>query len=186
MSEAGDARAMSGWLRRFKWALGAMPSPEREDIVAEARAHLAERVAAGATVTDALNAFGTPEGYARSFVEEMELARALTGQGFRPLLGAVVRRVHSSAVAAAAFLAVLVLSALAIGVVVTALLKLGDPTQYGLWASREFFFFGSGAVGGRELLGPWIYPLAPVTVGLAWVLARLMLLGAVRAIQRAR
>jgi hypothetical protein len=188
MSEAGDARAIAGWLRRFRWSLAGMASPEREDIVAEVRAHLAERMAAGAGVTEALNAFGTPEAYARSFVEEMELARALTGERFPSLLGAVVQRAHRSAVAGVAFLAVLLLGATALGVIVTAALKLGDPTHMGLWLGHGSFFFGrvDDPNRYRELLGGWIYPLAPLSLALAWVLGRLALISALRTIRRAR
>jgi hypothetical protein len=188
MSEAGDARAVAGWLRRFRWSLAGIGSPEREDIVAEVRAHLAERMAAGAGVTDALNAFGTPEAYARSFVEEMELARALTGERFPSLLAAVVQRAHRSVVAGAAFLAVLLLGATALGVVVTAVLRLSDPTHAGLWLGQGSFFFGKvdDPAAYRELLGGWIYPLAPLSVAFAWVLGRLALISALRTIRRSR
>lgn len=188
MSEAGDARAVAGWLRRFKWSLAGIGSPEREDIVAEVRAHLAERMAAGAGVTEALSAFGTPEAYARSFVEEMELARALTGERFPSLLGAVVQRAHRSAVAGAAFLAVLLLGVTALGVVMTAAMKLADPVHTGLWLGQGSFFFGKveDPAGYRELLGGWIYPLAPLSLALAWVLGRLTLISALRTIRLRR
>lgn len=188
MSEAGDARAVSGWLRRFKWSLSGVPSPERDEIVAEVRAHISERIASGDGVTDALNAFGTPEAYARSFVDEMELARALTGERFPSLLHAIVSRAHRSAVAGAAFLAVLMLGGLAVGVSATAILKLADPARYGLWVGRGAFFFGQAESPEalRELLGAWIFPLAPLVVGLAWVFGRLVLVSALRAMRRAR
>ncbi|HEX8569061.1 MAG TPA: hypothetical protein VF699_03940 [Caulobacteraceae bacterium] len=188
MSEAGDQRAIAGWLRRFKWSLGGMPSPEREDLVAEVRAHLDERIAAGVGVTEALNGFGTPEAYARNFVEQMELARALTGGRFPSLLGAVARRVHRSAVAAAAFIAVLLLAGLAGGICVTAAVKLVDPVHAGLWFGEGGLYFGREQEPGRmrELLGPWIFPLAPVSVALAWVLARLVLISSLQAVRSSR
>lgn len=188
MSEAGDARAVSGWLRRFKWSLGSVPSPEREDIVAEVRAHLSERLAGGIGVTDALNAFGTPETYARSFVEEMELARALTGGRIPSMLGVIVRLAHRSAVAAAAFVVVLLVAGLAAGITLTAILKIFDPTQVGFWVGPGGAHFGPSGGGPemRELLGGWIYLLAPVSVAAAWVLCRLVLIRALRTIRQSR
>jgi hypothetical protein len=185
MSETGDARAIAGWIRRFRWSLGGIPGPERDEIVAEVRGHISERVAAGASVTDALNAFGTPEGYARSFVEEMELMSAISGGGTPSLLNVVMRRAHRSLIAAASFVAVLMLAALALGVAVTAVAELIAPEEAGLWIGRNNFFFGmtDEPEGMRELLGPWILPLAPLVVGLAWVLARLVLLRAARAMR---
>lgn len=188
MTQAGDERAISGWLRRFKWSLAGMGAPERDEIVAEVRAHITERIAAGDGVTDALNAFGRPEAYARSFVEEMELARAITGERVPSMLGVVIRRAHRSALASAAFLGVLILVAIAVGVGGTALLKLFRPESAGLWAGQGSFYLGVAdeRSGMRELLGPWLYPLAPLLMGACWVLGRLILLSTVRAMRASR
>ena len=188
MNQAGDGRAISAWLRRFKWSLAGMPSPERDEIVAEVRAHLMERIDAGDGVTDALNAFGRPEAYARSFMEEMELARAITGERVPSMLGVVIRRAHRSAIALAAFLGVLVLVVLAVGIAGTAIHKMFVADNSGLWVGNGSFYFGLAdeSSGMRELLGLWLYPLTPLVIGACWVLGRLILLSTVRSMRSSR
>src|SRR5215475_3417190 len=60
-----DPSDVQEWLRRLKWSLASMPSPERDDILAEARAHIDEALASGKTPAQALSGFGPPEEYAR-------------------------------------------------------------------------------------------------------------------------
>lgn len=188
MSDASEAREIAAWLRRFRWALGGLPEAERAEIAAEARAHIDERVAAGASAREALAAFGDPQTYAESFVEEMELARALSGERFPSLLGAVARRVHRSLVAGLAFLAVLILGTVALGMAAAAVAKLFDPVHAGLWLGPGELFFGIATEtrGRRELLGPWIHPLAILVAVATWALARWVLIRAVRALDRGR
>jgi hypothetical protein len=174
------------WLRRLKWALASMPSPEREDILAETRAHLEERLASGATAQGALAPFGAPESYAAQFLEDMELAGVLARPRLPQLLGTIARRAHKSLVAAIAFLLVLFVGGTVLGVCATAIWKLGDPSHAGLWIGGGNFFFGTvdDPTPMREVLGNWIYPLALVSLGLGWMLCRLLLIWAVRTLKR--
>jgi len=183
---AADTQSVEDWLRRLKWALASIPSPEREDIVEETRVHLQERIAAGQGPSQALAPFGEPEAYARGFVDEMELSGLLARPRFAGLLAAIARRAHKSLVAALAFFAVLILGSLALGVLITAVWEIFDPARAGLWIGPDRFNFGviDDPTLGQELLGPWIIPVALVIAGLCWILGRLVLIGAARTLRR--
>jgi uncharacterized membrane protein len=183
-----ETKVVDDWLRRLKWALASMPSPEREDIVAETRAHLQDRIDAGQSAAEALAPFGEADGYARSFLDEMELEGVLARPRFIALLGTIARRAHKSLVAAVAFVVVLCLGAAALGVATTAVWKLTDPEHAGLWTGPGSFFFGINDDPSqmRELLGAWVFPVSVLILGLCWVVGRLVLIWAVRTIRRRR
>lgn len=179
-------RRLDEWLRGLKWSLQSIPSPEREDIVEETRAHITERLARGAPLEEALAPFGTPEDYARSFIDEMEVSGALASQRSASLMAVIARRAHRSVVAAGAILGVLILNVIAIGAVVTGVYKLVDPAHAGLWVGPGFAFLGTtdDVTAGRELLGNWVYVLIPTVLVACWYLARLILIGTVRTFAR--
>jgi hypothetical protein len=183
-----EDKTVEDWLRRLKWALASMPSPEREDIVEETRAHLRERIDSGQSSAEALRPFGEPDAYARSFLEEMELESVLAKPRFAALLGTIARRAHKSLIAAGAFFIVLILGGIAVGTSVTAVWKVFDPAHAGLWVGEHNFFFGTTDDPSRmhELLGPWVYPVSLVILALCWVLGRLVLIWAARTIRRRR
>lgn len=179
-----DEDLVAGWLRRFKWALKRMPSPEREDIVAETRAHLGERMAGGLTAAQALANFGAPEVYARKFLDEMYLSAAAGSGNAGDSLRAVTRLMTRSGVAAIAFVVVLFVGSLGLGFAITGVWKIFDPVHVGLWTGPRDFALGvvDHPMESRELLGNWIYVLSAVAVALAWTICRAVLLWAVRAI----
>lgn len=179
---------VADWLRRLAWALAAMPAPQRDDIVAEARAHLEERAADGRSAIDALAGFGPAEDYARPFLDEMELTAALGSQKSGDLLGAVARRVHRSLVAAGAAVVLLTLALIALAAISLVIMKLQDPVHAGLWVGPGQQFIGTidDPAQARELLGLWLYPLAAASLALAWLIGRLVLLWAVRRLARPR
>ncbi len=183
---AADTKSVEAWLRRLKWALAGMPSPEREDIVEETRVHLRERIDSGQGAAEALAPFGEPEAYARGFIDEMELSGLLARPRVAGLLAATARRAHKSLVAALAFFAVIILASLGIGVLVTAVWEVFDPVHAGLWIAPGELHFGvvDDPIRGRELLGPWIYPVSLAIAALCWVLGRLTLISALRTIRR--
>lgn len=185
---AVETKTIEDWLRRLKWALASMPSPEREDIVEETRAHIKDRVDGGQPPAEVLAQFGEPGAYAASFLEEMELEGVLAKPRFAALLGTIARRAHKSLVAAVAFFVVIFLGGTAGGTVVTAIWKIFDPAHAGLWAGNGNFFFGTTNDPSRmhELLGNWIYPVSLLIIALCWVLGRLVLIWAVRTIRRRR
>lgn len=184
MTDANQGR-VENWLRRFRWALGAMPQAERDDVVAETRAHLCERIDTGQSADAALAALGPADVYARRFIDEMELSGALASQRSGDLLRAVLRRAHRSLVAAMAFLLLLIIGGLAVGLVGTAVGKALDPAHFGLWTGHGNFFIGQTDHPERmhELLGGWLYPVAVAALGLCWLLGRLVLLWAARVLR---
>lgn len=179
-------RRLDEWLRGLKWSLQSIPSPEREDIIEETRAHITERLDRGAPLEEALAPFGTPEDYARSFIDEMEVSGALATQKSGPLMAVITRRAHRSLVAAGAVLGILVLNVIAIASVAIGVYRLFDPVHAGLWVGPGFAFLGTidDPSTGRELLGNWVYVLAPIVLVVCWYLARLILIGTVRTFAR--
>ena len=65
-----DATKIEEYLRGLSRALRTLPDRDRNDIIAEIRAHLDHRSDEG-KLTDAIKALGAPENCARSFIEEL-------------------------------------------------------------------------------------------------------------------
>ncbi len=63
------------YLRRLRGCLSTLEANERDEIVAEVRAHFAERLAQGHA--NVVTKFDPPETYAGSFIEESSLSRAV-------------------------------------------------------------------------------------------------------------
>lgn len=185
---SGEPAEIQTWLRQLKWSLASVPSPERDDILAETRAHLEEAIASGRTPAEALQGFGAPEEYARRFVDEMDVAGALGSQKAGAMLSVIGRRIHRSVVAAAAAVALVVLVLLAFTALTMFVFKLSDPVHAGLWRNAHEFFIGKidNPASATDLLGNWLYPLMVAVLFAAWLLGRLILLGAMRALARPR
>lgn len=170
------------WLRRLEWSLHSLPSKDRTDIVLEARSHIEDRIAQGVSETDALSSLGTPEEHAHGFVQEFELSEALGSRaGFR-MLRVAGNRVHRNAAAALAMLLVFMLGVIAIGTVLTALMRFTNGAQWGVWTASHMFLIGyqESNDGAREIVGAGIYPLAVLCVFTCWHMGRAILLWALR------
>jgi hypothetical protein len=180
--------AKEAWLRRLRWALAALPGPERDDIVAEIRAHLDERERDGADVAAALAQLGPADGYARGFIEARELTGAAASQRPGAMLSAIARRAHRSVLAFAAFVAVVALTAVSLLAATVLVMKVDDPLHAGLWRGKGQFFIGviDDPAAAQELLGYWIYPLAILVVALAALAARGVLVWTVRTLARSK
>jgi hypothetical protein len=178
-------RTSEAWLRRLKWALAEIPSPEREDILAEARSHIEDRVAAGRPPAEVVAEFGPADAYARDFIDEMETTGALGAQRSGDLLGVVVRRVHRSLAAALALFAVLLLGLVAFSMMIMVWLKVTDPAHAGLWIGPHEQFIGviDDPSKARDVLGLWLYPLAALVLLLGWTIGRAILIWAVRTLR---
>jgi uncharacterized membrane protein len=186
MTYANSNPEVEAWLRKLGWALSRMPSPEREGIVDETRAHMYERLARGLTPVQAVDGFGSPDAYARKFMDEMDLSGALGSQRGGDLLGAIARRVHRSLIALVAFVAVLCLFCLAAGGAVAMVMEVIDPVHTGLWVGEAGFFIGTNddLSRARDIAGDKIYVVGAVLIAASYVFGRLILLGAVRALAR--
>jgi len=178
------------WLRRLAWSLATIPSPEREDIVAETRAHLLEAVAGGKSPAQALDGFDTPEEYARQFVDEMDVSRALGSGRPTAMFGTIARRMHRSAWALGAFVVVLLVAAFGAGVAYTAVMKIVDPEHAGLWVGNGNAIFFIGMIDdtsrAHEVLGYGLFPFAAVAIVLCWLGCRLVLTRTLKFLARTR
>lgn len=180
------AAARDVWLRRLEWALHALPTKDRDDIVRETRSHIEERVAQGVSELQILASLGDADDYAQSFLDEFELSQALGSRNLPAMIGVAARWIHRSVTAAAAFTWVLLLGVFAAGVVLTAVMHFLDPAHWGLWVSSHMLLIGhvDDPSAARELLGPGIYPFAVGSLIVCWIAGRAALLGSLRAVAR--
>lgn len=174
MNTQADDPKLVEYARKLRWALAALPETDRDGIVTEMRSHVLDRVDAGATIDDALIALGSPDEYAREFREAYAVASALSSRRTGHMLHALVQGAARSLAAIAAFVAIVIVWAAAALVAYTAILKVSDPAHVGLWRGANFFFIGiiDDPSTGKELLGPWITPLALACVIAAWLITR--------------
>jgi len=177
-----DPPKLADYARRLKWALSALPEADRDDIVAEMRSHVLDRVDTGSTLDAALAALGAPDDYARAFRETYTVASALSSRQTPQMLHALVQGATRSAGAIAAFVVIVLVWAVPALVAYTAILKISNPSHVGLWRGEHFFFIGviDDPSRGTELLGPWITPLALLCVVLAWLITRSIAVWALR------
>jgi len=182
MSTFAEDPRLLDYGRKLRWALSALPDADRDGIVEEMRSHVLDRVDAGASVEQSLEALGDPNEYARRFCDAYSVASALSSRRTPQLIGALVGGVAPSLAAACATLVILISWAAAALVAYVAILKIGDPAHVGLWRSEHFFFIGiiDDPTTGRELLGPWITPLALIAVVGAWIITRTIATWALR------
>ena len=173
---------LKSYLRSLGWGLSTMSKSDRDEIIDEAREHILGRVDQGASLDAVLLALGTPDVYARRFLDEAEIVSALASQRPMTVLGAVLRRVHRSATAGLAFVLVLILCTLAGFGIIACVMKVIDPLRVGLWVGDDGFFFGhlDHLDNRREVLGNWIYPLTVVAIAGSWFMGRFILFWALR------
>ncbi|KQY89787.1 hypothetical protein ASD25_04455 [Brevundimonas sp. Root1423] len=164
-------------MRRLGWALGSLPVRERDDILRETRSHIDDRVAEGVALETVLQGFGPAERYARQFIDEIEAYEALGSQRAADLALFVANRAHRSGVAAFTLLLLLLLGVLAAITVLMVGLKIYDPVHTGLWVGQGGGFVGiiDDAAAGRELMGPWLFPISALLLTLVAVCGRLLL-----------
>ncbi|WP_257387822.1 HAAS signaling domain-containing protein [Tahibacter caeni] len=179
---SNETREFEPWLRRLKWALSALPAQDRDDIVAETRAHLRDACDAGQTPAQVLAGFGGAEDYARQFVDQMELSGALGAGRSGPMLRLVLRRAHRSLIATVATTLVLVCVLLAVTGASLVFFELSDPVHTGFWSGGGNLFVGviDDPAKAVDLLGTWLLPAALAAVVLPLLLGRLVLLWTVR------
>ncbi|KAA6459124.1 DUF1700 domain-containing protein [Acidobacteria bacterium AB60] len=179
---------IQSWLRRLKWALDSMPSTERDDIIAETRTHIEERIAKGQSLEEAIDAFGPPDVYARRFLDEIEMSTALGSQRTGALLSVVIQRAHRNISAALSLVALGCLVLTSSIAVILVFLKITDPIHTGLWFGRERRIFFIGVIRdpgiAHDLLGNWLLPVAVLVLVLSWLLGRFVLLWSVRGLAR--
>lgn len=171
MSTVTEDPKLKEYGRKLGWALSALPVVDRLGIIEEMRSHVLDRVDAGASVQAALEALGDPNDYARRFYEVYSVAAALSSRRTPLLISALVGGVARNFAAACAASAIFMTWSVAALIAYVAILKISNPAHVGLWRGEHFFFIGiiNDPATGRELLGPWIAPLALVAIIVAWI-----------------
>lgn len=166
-----DATKIEDYLRALSKALRALPDRDRDDIIAEIRAHLDHRAGEG-KLADALKALGGPDDCARSFIEEMKIQSAFADGGPAKSFGALLSLASRRATATAGLFVSLVFFLLAAGFAFTALAEIVTPDKAGLWVGPDSGSIVIGAFDApppatpdapappREILGRWLIPFA--------------------------
>lgn len=163
------AEMLNAYLHRLRWALSALPSEDREEILQETRAHFVERGEGAAdperVYVETAARFGAPEDYARRFLDNYRISIAVAeGSGFA-MLPQALRLTGRGIVGFGGFVFFAMLYLLAVALVVVAIVKLVFPEHVGLWYAPEIGVYGMGfvdtytATRTTERLGYWIIPL---------------------------
>ncbi|ADU12250.1 HAAS signaling domain-containing protein [Asticcacaulis excentricus] len=185
-----DANTIHIWLNELERALAGLPEASRRDIVNEARAHLEDRVAAGLSARSALHGFGTVKDYARPFIEDFLLSRAITSNHSLHMIKALVTHSARSIVAFLGLTFAATFGGLTLINLLWLIDKIGSPDKVGYFtdsgANNYIGHLPASALGATEQLGPWWYVLTIAGIILSLFLARLCLRLSGFAIVRAR
>lgn len=184
---SAEKQRLDDWLRRLSWALGRMPEGDRTSIVEETRGHIEERLGTGQALEDVIAGFGSPEKYARCFLEEMEIGRALGSQRTTDLLGVIFRTIHASFTSLIALVCIVFIALSEVVAVLLAVMEIRDPLHTGFWYGGGSFFIGvidDPATAVDLLSGGKIYLFAGALMISGMLIARLVLLSSVRLLAR--
>jgi len=170
------------FLKRLRTCLGALPESERQDLLEETASHLDDCAAQGeARLTEALAGFGTPENYARAFIEEARLRNALVSGSPGQLLLSVLAAAGRSVVAFAGFILISIGYLFAGTFFLLVVVELVLPAQTGLFTGPDVQPFALGIMAGdgpppgtTEHLGPFMAPVMAVAGGVTTVLTLLL------------
>jgi hypothetical protein len=157
-----DDPTFSTYIRHLRWSLASLPADERDDIVAEARSHLQEKLDRGARIEEAIDGLGAPEDFARAFITERAPLSALGSRDSLGLLAALAQRSIRNARTMSATAGCVVVWGFALVVCAVAAAKIFDPSHVGMWIGGRQFFLGAmdEPSRGHEVLGLWIFPIA--------------------------
>ena len=172
-NDAGMAH-LDCYLDQVRRQLGGLPKTEVEEILAELRSHVLDKVDGAPTpkrVEAAIEALGSPREVARLNLTERVAATLETDRSALRVFGAVGRLARLSVYGFFAFLVSLVGYGAAAAFLLTAIVKPFMPEHAGLWriptpdGSYDYSIGTTDAPKGYELLGWWIIPIG-VAVGL--------------------
>jgi len=166
------------WLEALNLALTGLPTTQHTDILAEALAHIRERLEQGLPIDQVLQGFGDPKAYAASFQEDYLITAALEKKQILPMLSVLLRWTRKSLIGFLGFIGVITFGSTALASLACMALKPLYPQNIGLWASDHEFNLGfrdklSDAHLAQDLAGIWIYPILLVMIilfsGLTWL-----------------
>lgn len=172
-----DATKIGDYVRSLARALRALPECDRDDIVAEIRAHLEHRAGEG-KLLDAVKALGAPEVCARAFIEEMKIQSAFADGGATKTFGALLALASRRATATAGLFFSGIFFVMAAAFVFIAFYEVVSPEKVGLWSDpvNGSFFFGTmdqpAPATATERLGRWLIPVASALAVLSFVFAQ--------------
>jgi uncharacterized membrane protein len=179
MNDAVQSHAeIENFLRAFRQGLGAVPADIRDDLVKELWSHLQERLERGQL--ELSNDFGSPQEYARQFVNEQLLGTAIVRGRPWELLPALLGAIRTASVAIFLVLPLAVAELMGIALVLIGLSKPLASTHIGLFRSADGSFGGLGWISNtnsmHEVLGFTSIPLF-IFLGLllVWTGNRIML-----------
>jgi len=177
MSEALPADVQT-YIRKVRMALNALPETVRDDLIRELHSHLIDRLESGASASEAIAPFGSPEQYASSLYNAQQLSGALVSRRMSELIDALIRNLTSSISATIAGLLIFCIWVMTGVLCVVAIAKAAAPQHVGLWQSPTEFFIGviDEPASATELLGFWIFPIAIIATIFAWLLTRMLAL----------
>jgi hypothetical protein len=158
-----DEQRIADYVRRLGWSLQRLDPAERNALIQEIRSHLTDSASGDTGSLDrAFAGFGTPYALGRRFVEEYELAGAVSGSGPGRLLVALLGRSRRRVVTTAAVFAAILCYVFAATFAVLAMAKPFVPGHVGAWRHDGDFAAGLVAMppAGPELLGWWVVPIA--------------------------
>ena len=179
-----DLDDVESWLSRLDQALQPLPEDEREDIVGEARGHLEERLDAGLTSASALAGFGRAELYARAFLDDYALTRALDSRRSLAMARVLFDFAGRSLVATLGLVGFVVFAVTMLAAIGGILIKLIKPGLIGLWSGPDGVAVGVASHAGmRDVLGNWAYAVLVLLVLVDAALARLSLIMAVKGVK---
>lgn len=176
MAMADDAQQrIDAYLNRLRSHLRGLSDQASQEILAELRSHITEKVAAeeatAASVDAVLLALGRPEELASEYVTDQMLAGAEVSRSPLRILASLFRWASLSVAGFVVLLGSITGYFLGAVFILVAALKPFHRETAGLWVSRDstgdFAFslhlgFGNPPVSGREVLGWWVVPIGLV------------------------
>jgi hypothetical protein len=172
-----DSKKIDDYLKSLARSLRVLPERDRDDIVAEIRAHLEHRAGKG-RLADAMKALGGPEACARTFIEEIKIQSAFADGGPTKTFGALLALASARVTATAGLFFSGIFYILAAAFVFIGFYEMVAPATVGLWSdpANGSFFFGTmedpPSPTARELLGRWLVPVAAALAVLSFVFAQ--------------
>jgi hypothetical protein len=181
------ADPISEYLKRVSIGLKGLSESQRQEIVAEIRSHLADRVqqfisqGSPRPVEAALGAMGDADALALQFTQEVRQQQS--SRSFAPwtLLRAAARIALTGFNGTVVFMVGLLGYGAAFAFTLAALLKPIMPSKIGLWVGPHLFVWGmpGNTMGAHELAGEYFIPVSVVlaflfasvtTVALRWLM----------------
>jgi hypothetical protein len=172
-----DAVRIEDYLKSLSRALRALADRDRDDIVAEIRAHLEHRASEG-KLGQAMKALGAPEDCARSFIEELKIQSAFADGGPVKSIGALLALASQRTTAAAGLFISGIFFVMAAAFVFVTFYEMVSPESVGLWSdpATGSFFFGAMdepiPPAARELLGRWMIPVSAALAVVSFVIGQ--------------